>query len=423
MNQVNEQSWKNPDENNNSVSYNFDCNKIEIDDHFIPSKIKYSDSTVIKEQFYRPSSQIRKPTHRKKHFKISKDDFELMEKETDERSLTLFSLDTLHCWWKKSLRQIHYYVSVQLLEINAIKKAVDKLQQEKRPILSYGYDFWKTAMHYYVEQNSSKYGTPDMHIILDSYVLMKTCFKCAETRPDFKKTLDYEPVFRDDRLINEFKELMKKKPNLAQAYCEFFAVLYDFEFLKSTLFLCHDDEFVNFGEEVEISILKKFILWRHDAEQMEIKSENDSREERLMDTISEDFGNFSVAGSTVKSVRSTSRNSIKSGVRSSASKHSLGSYKSSDKFSGKVQASKAPACLNSSYAISNSCQSRSSLKGGSGGSQVSLSIFKSEEKFRQTLKLWDEKLKFEVLREQFVKFYPKNLYTEISSRNSTNHGY
>ena len=102
MNQVNEQSWKNPDENNNSIFYNFDHNKIETDDSFSPSQVKYSENTVIKEQFFRPASTIRKPKHKKQHFKISKDDYHSQIKETDERSLTLFSLDTLQGGFKMS---------------------------------------------------------------------------------------------------------------------------------------------------------------------------------------------------------------------------------------------------------------------------------------------------------------------------------
>ena len=243
----------------------------------------------------------------------------------------------VHCWWKKSLRQIHYYIAVELLQINAIKKAVDKLKLEKRPILSYGYDFWKTAMHYFVEQNSCKFGYPDMHIVLDSYVLMKTCFKFAETQPDFRKTLDYEPVFRDDRLLNEFEQLMKKKPNLAQAYCEFFAVLYDFEFLKGTLFLCHDEEFVDFGEEVEVSILKKFILWRHDAEFMQEYDlkEGVSKKEKSsfdMEQISENFDNISISGKSGGTVKSSKNTTLKSSIsRNSvhASQCSLGKSSSS----------------------------------------------------------------------------------------------
>lgn len=467
MNQVNEQSWKNPDENNNSIFYNFDHNKIETDDSFSPSQVKYSENTVIKEQFFRPASTIRKPKHKKQHFKISKDDYHSQIKETDERSLTLFSLDTLHCWWKKSLRQIHYYIAVELLQINAIKKAVDKLKLEKRPILSYGYDFWKTAMHYFVEQNSCKFGYPDMHIVLDSYVLMKTCFKCAETRPDFRKTLDYEPVFRDDRLLNEFEQLMKKKPNLAQAYCEFFAVLYDFEFLKGTLFLCHDEEFVDFGEEVEVSILKKFILWRHDAEFMQEYDlkEGLSKEEKSsvdMEKISENFDNISISGKSGGTVKSSKNTTLKSSIsrnsvhasqcslgKSSSSvqytdrnnndrnysdknykndkSHNVKNYndknfndnfndrnlkdnRSSGKYSGKIQTSKAPACINAPV-------SRSMSKASIIQDNHSVSIAKSEDKFKQTLKLWDEKLKFEIIREQFLKYYPKNLYTEISGRN------
>lgn len=293
-----------------------------------------------------------------------------------------------------------------------------------------------------------------MHIVLDSYVLMKTCFKCAETRPDFRKTLDYEPVFRDDRLLNEFEQLMKKKPNLSQAYCEFFAVLYDFEFLKGTLFLCHDEEFVDFGEEVEVSILKKFILWRHDAEFMQEYDlkEGVSKEEKSsvdMEQISENFDNISISGKSGGPVKSSKNTTLKSSIsRNSvhASQCSLGkssssvqytdrnnndrnysdkNYKndksfndknyndknlSSGKYSGKIQTSKAPACINAPV-------SRSMSKASIIQDNHSVSIAKSEDKFKQTLKLWDEKLKFEIIREQFLKYYPKNLYTEISGRN------
>lgn len=60
-----------------------------------------------------------------------------------------------------------------------------------------------------------------------------------------------------------FKNLVAKQPNLAQAYCEFFATLQDFELLKKAMMYLHHDEFIFYGRELEVSLFKQIISNRY----------------------------------------------------------------------------------------------------------------------------------------------------------------